>query len=209
MLRAMPKRSAAHLSQRRDQILDAALGCFIQEGFHKTSMADVIAASGLSAGSVYRYFPSKRALIRACAEVYLAQVGPGLTAMADQQPPASPAEAIGAIVRTALDVGQQRGIELMHLGVAIWAESTRDPELRALLHAYYSAMRAQLATLVRAWQTQAGLPPGMDPDAFAGVLFALAPGFVVQSITLGDDALELEPYVEAIQELILARSQRS
>src|SRR4051812_18010167 len=61
----MPKMSEAHLTARRDQILVAAMERFADGGFHATGMAEVIAASGLSAGAVYRYFASKEELIRA------------------------------------------------------------------------------------------------------------------------------------------------
>ena len=64
----MPKVTDAHLAARREQIIEAAMTRFAEGGFHSTGMAEVIAATGLSAGAVYRYFPSKEALIRAIVE---------------------------------------------------------------------------------------------------------------------------------------------
>ena len=49
----MPKVSEQHREARRDQIVDAALRCFSRKGFQRTSMADIIAESGLSAGAIY------------------------------------------------------------------------------------------------------------------------------------------------------------
>jgi AcrR family transcriptional regulator len=34
------------LEQRREQIIQAALGCFIERGFHQTGMRDIAAAAG-------------------------------------------------------------------------------------------------------------------------------------------------------------------
>ncbi|HEY3480630.1 MAG TPA: helix-turn-helix domain-containing protein, partial [Streptomyces sp.] len=65
----MPKVSEEHKESRRRQIIDAAWVCFARNGFHKTSMPDVFAEAGLSAGAVYRYFSGKEALIAAIAEV--------------------------------------------------------------------------------------------------------------------------------------------
>ena len=64
----VPRVSEAHLAARRQQILDAARTCFLRNGFHQTSMQDVIREAGLSVGAVYRYFPSKNDLITALAE---------------------------------------------------------------------------------------------------------------------------------------------
>ena len=58
----MPKISAAHEQQRREQILHAAMACFARQGYHATSMDDVVRESGLSVGAIYSYFPSKEEL---------------------------------------------------------------------------------------------------------------------------------------------------
>jgi len=51
----------------RSRVLAAALRCFSQRGFSGTSLADIESEAGLSpgAGSTYRHFPSKRAMLEA------------------------------------------------------------------------------------------------------------------------------------------------
>src|ERR1700750_3515130 len=63
----MPKISQAKRDARQQQILDAALACFSENGFHQTGMADIVRRSGLSHGAVYLYFQSKDDLIEALA----------------------------------------------------------------------------------------------------------------------------------------------
>ncbi len=46
----------------------------IEQGFHKTTMADVIRESGLSAGAVYGYFKSKEEIVAAIADDALSAV---------------------------------------------------------------------------------------------------------------------------------------
>src|SRR5512140_961015 len=55
-------------SDRRDDILEAAERCFVRSGFHQTSMQDICAEAGMSAGNLYRYFPSKEAIIAGICE---------------------------------------------------------------------------------------------------------------------------------------------
>ena len=56
------------VSDRRCQILDAALVCFAKHGFHQTSMHDISAEAGISVGLIYRYFENKEAVISAMAD---------------------------------------------------------------------------------------------------------------------------------------------
>ena len=63
----MPKVTAAYREARRDEIIDAALRAFAAKGFQGTSMADVIAEAGLSAGAIYGHFAGKKELFAAVA----------------------------------------------------------------------------------------------------------------------------------------------
>jgi AcrR family transcriptional regulator len=48
--------------ERKAQIYEAALACFGRQGYHRTTMDDIVAESGLSKGSLYWYFDSKKDL---------------------------------------------------------------------------------------------------------------------------------------------------
>lgn len=52
-------------AQRPDEILNAALEVFVAKGFDGARMDDVAAAAGLSKGSIYLYFDSKVAMLKA------------------------------------------------------------------------------------------------------------------------------------------------
>ncbi len=57
--------------QRPAEILDAALDCFVARSFAATRVEDLAAAAGVTVGTVYRYFPSKDALVAALVERHL------------------------------------------------------------------------------------------------------------------------------------------
>lgn len=54
--------------RRRDEIVTAARQCVVRHGFHAASMAQVAQAAGMSVGQIYRYFPSKEAIVHAIVE---------------------------------------------------------------------------------------------------------------------------------------------
>ncbi len=47
------------VKKRRRQIVDAAVGLFVDKGFHKTTTRQIAAAAGFSIGSLYEYVGSK------------------------------------------------------------------------------------------------------------------------------------------------------
>lgn len=58
------KRQEARLTQ----VLDAAVQCFIEDGFHNTSMNKLAQKAGMSVGHIYHYFENKDAVIKALIE---------------------------------------------------------------------------------------------------------------------------------------------
>lgn len=56
---------ATDRAQRRDAILDAALECFVDRGFHGTAVPMVAEKAGIATGTLYHYFASKDVLVNA------------------------------------------------------------------------------------------------------------------------------------------------
>ncbi|MCC3359385.1 TetR/AcrR family transcriptional regulator [Bacillus sp. REN16] len=60
-----PKVSKEHLKQRRAKILEAATQVFIEHGYERTTMKDVMDAANVSRGGLYQYFSNKEDLYEA------------------------------------------------------------------------------------------------------------------------------------------------
>lgn len=58
------------VSDKREAILDAALELFVERGFYGTAVPEIADRAGVGAGTIYRYFDSKEALVNA---IYRAQ----------------------------------------------------------------------------------------------------------------------------------------
>ena len=56
-------------AERRQRILEAAERAFVRHGFHATTMQHVADEAGMSAGNLYRYFPSKEAIVEGLCEL--------------------------------------------------------------------------------------------------------------------------------------------
>jgi AcrR family transcriptional regulator len=76
---------------RRTQILDAALSCFLERGYLATSIADIRKASGASTGSIYHFFANKGALARALLDQAVAGWSGAASSALDAEAPAEKA----------------------------------------------------------------------------------------------------------------------
>jgi AcrR family transcriptional regulator len=54
---------AEHVAQQEQAVFEAAIGLFVERGYHEVSLADVAAAVGLKRNSLYRYFPDKAHIV--------------------------------------------------------------------------------------------------------------------------------------------------
>src|ERR1700759_850659 len=139
----MPKVTQQYRPARRAQILGAARRCFLRDGFHSTSMQDLFAEAGLSAGAVYRYFASKDEVIVAIAEQNMREV----LAMMREGAEGTPGRSLGEVMAGLMGLVQARDSDgdLGGTAVLVWAEALRNPLLARQLPAVLAKMGAELA----------------------------------------------------------------
>jgi AcrR family transcriptional regulator len=185
----VPRVSAEHLAARRQQILDAARVCFAHNGFHQTSMQDVIRAANLSVGAVYRYFPSKNDLITALAEEIIDELSTLFDALAAEQPPPSIVTVMTRATDFALANSGPDGV--LRMAIQIWSESLRDPGLAVIVGRVYRRLRDVMVTFAERAKAAGSLPADADPLAVGSVLFALMPGYAVQRVLIDEPPHEV------------------
>jgi len=196
----MPRVSDEHLAARRQQILDAAYTCFSRNGFHNTSMQDVIAEANLSVGAVYRYFKSKNDLITAIAEGALEGAEDVFAELVKHEPPLPLAEAMDRALGFADSQTGPRGA--LRIAIQVWAESLRDPSLAAFVADKYSHFRGLFTALARRAQEAGELPPDADTEAIGAALFGMIPGFALQRILANGP--DKKAYADALRVLLKA-----
>ena len=152
---------------------------FSRNGFHATSMDDVIAATGMSSSAVYRYFRSKEELIDATADEGLALVRDIFTAVLDADPLPGPAEVLDVIVAEVRSRAENPDYDLSRIAIQTWAEALRRPSLHDRASALYQETRDRLGELARRWQADGRLPVATDPESVAATVFALMHGLIV------------------------------
>lgn len=195
----MPKVSDAHREARREEIVAAALRALAVKGYPRTSMADVIAESGLSAGAIYGYFPGKQELFVAVAQSLLGGRRDELAARVRSGPPPSPGEALSLLLRGLL----ASGIDAQVL-VQVWGEATTEPDIRRVVNESVATLRAALGDALRAWFAghPEHAPEGVEAAAerLLPVMLALAQGFLIQRSIFDD--FDDEAYLATVRDVL-------
>ncbi len=182
----MPKVTDEHRLARRQQIVAAARRCVIEEGFHKTTMADVIRESGLSAGAVYGYFKSKEEIVAAIAEDALSAVDELFQKILATEAPLSPLAALEGALNHVVSVAERPGGDVTRVAVQAWAEALRNPAIMETAQSKYTQLRAHFEDVARRAQADGTVDADTDPRHIAQVLFGFLPGFILQRLLLGD-----------------------
>jgi AcrR family transcriptional regulator len=195
----MPKISASQRDARRNKVLDAALACFSENGFHQTGIADIVRRSGMSHGAVYGYFQSKDDIIEALADDRHAAEAV-LNRAAGQTD--DPVEALHALVRGyARSLTDPAGEARRRVGVHGWSEALRNRRVHARIVGGIEIPRLLIVGLVEQAQRIGKLPNNLNADAIARSLIALFQGLTLQA-TWGE-AIDVEACVGAVEHMLL------
>jgi TetR/AcrR family transcriptional regulator, transcriptional repressor of aconitase len=199
----MPRVTEGYLQSRRRQIMDAAITCFAREGFHRTTMQDIVGETGLSAGAIYRYFRAKEDIVAAiAAEHHAAEAA----AFAEVSTSDDVAAALRRLVHVSLgrlaDPAEQ---QWRRVTVQVWGEALRNDRVMGIVRSGLDEPVAILAALFRRGQRDGRLPQELDPDGAARVCASIFHGLVLQQAW--DPKLDVDAYIAAVLALIEALVQ--
>ncbi len=187
----------AHRQARRRQILDAAVECFAREGFHRTTMAEIIAESGMSTGAIYLYFPGKDDIVEAIAEErHAVETSIVTAALGNPDTRAALHDLAGAYFEWLSEPGEQPRRRVL---VQVWAEALRNERVALTIQAGVD-QRRPLAAFLHDRQLLGHINPAPDPDALSRAMLSLILGFVLQQAW--DPAIDLNAYRAVLDAMI-------
>jgi AcrR family transcriptional regulator len=196
MRQANPQRH----SDRRTEILDAAERCFARAGFHRASMQDICGEASMSAGNLYRYFPSKEALIAGICERNRAEAVESFS-LVDSAP-----EFFDGLACLARHHLVDRSDDEVSLCAEIMAESRRHPEIAKLYQGIENDIKDRIAAMLKRAAGRGEIRNDVDIDAVASVLMVLGDGMSWRrSVDPGFDAETALPMILKMVHCLLAK----
>lgn len=172
----MPPQSD-NAADRRQQILHAAMVCFAKCGFHQTSMHNISEEAGISVGLIYRYFPSKEAVIGALAEEHKKELH-DLLERARLAPTLLDSLEILLTAHCCEDNPQ------MHCAfvVDLFAEAGRNPSIANLVRDVLETGMAGVTDVIARAPEMRDPPHGLTPREVTELIFATARGSMMRDV---------------------------
>ena len=158
-------------SDRRTEILDAAERCFARSGFHQASMQDICGEAAMSAGNLYRYFPSKEALIAGICERNRAEAVESFS-LVDEAPDFF--EGLAELARHHLV--DRSDIEVGSVRRDHGREPASPRHLQALSRRSKTTSKTRIAAMLKRAAERGEIRADLDVDAAASVLMVLGDG---------------------------------
>ena len=183
-------------ARTREQIVERAAALFNQHGYHGASISDVMAATGLEKGGIYRHFSSKEELALAAFAYATDKMKERFTsAMAGKESALERLRAIiGVYARIPTDPPVPGGCPI--LNAAVEADDD-NPELKAEAQRVLNGLKQALRSIVRTGQERGELRDDLDVEAFTHIFIAQLEGAIMLAKLYGTQA----PMRHAVQHL--------
>ena len=182
-------KGSSHASKetRREQLLDAAISCFGEFGYHGTTIDSIAAEAGLSKGSVYRFFKSKDELLFAILDSWESKRE---TSFENDWSKKSPLEQLRQICRaSAYQMAEHRSL------LGVWFDFFRHEEAKARMRQTHHAWRKKLSNIIRK-----GIADGSIKDVSAtkaaDSILAMLEGFFVMAFV--DEEFQMKRRFDAM-----------
>ena len=173
-----------YLLQRKIEILAAAQAVFVRHGFERSTMQAIADEAGISAGAIYRYFPSKESLITTVCTA----AASGYMSAFDIEGGHDGRETLIRGGRSIWDVlfGPE-GDDALCLTVETTISGFRDPEvIGAHLREQMAGEVDRLTEIVEGAQRDGSLAADLDSRALGTLLLAVTQGTHVLNGQLQD-----------------------
>jgi TetR/AcrR family transcriptional regulator, repressor for uid operon len=195
----LPGKRAENREVQVQRVLEAAKKCFVRSGFRGASMHDICREADMSPGALYRYFPSKEAIIEAIAEnnrredmAFLAQMGSGPTVID------------GFMTAVMAHIRHVHATGMGPLFTEIKAESMRNETVRRCCYESEAQVIAAFGSFIETATKQGLLNPIADIKTLIPVMMAVGEGLIFSDLPeQGVDADKLEPFLRALAEAYL------
>ncbi|MEK0165701.1 TetR/AcrR family transcriptional regulator [Phaeobacter sp. A36a-5a] len=164
-------------AKRRQQILEAAVRCFLETGYHQTGVRDIATRAGVSLGNLYNHFPGKHDVLVEIAALERQELSPFIDALTQARPPLKLLDSFVKSYAKYLAVPEN-----VILGLEITSEAIRKPDIARLFLDNRNALIAALAKVIERGMSTDDMRRDLDPEGTAQMIVDLIEGSAYRSV---------------------------
>ncbi|UWR66583.1 TetR/AcrR family transcriptional regulator (plasmid) [Phaeobacter inhibens] len=164
-------------AKRRQQILEAAIMCFLETGYHQTGVRDIANRAGVSLGNLYNHFPGKHDVLVEIAALERTELAPFIDGLAQPRAPMKLLENFVKAYAKYLAVPEN-----VILGLEITSEAIRKPDIARLFLANRNALVVALAKVLERGTNAGEMRGQLAPDDTAQMIVELIEGSAYRSV---------------------------
>lgn len=203
---ATTRSKRASTKTRQMQIIQAAMQCFQRKGYENTTIDDIAAEYGLSKGSIYWYYPSKKDILMAVFHHMVSQLFTEYASLVSS--PISPRQKLIQMVHLMAQM-LLRNYESYRPFMVLMSVAYEDDELRSMSASLYEQAEEMMAEILQQGE-KAGEFIVPNKRLTTSLMIATAEGLFTRQILLHDLNLEeIEREAENIIEHFLPSVNRT
>ena len=186
-------------AERKEQIYQAALACFNSKGYYQTTMDDIVAESGLSKGTLYWYFDSKKALFIALLADFMEPLNQEWTAVTSD-----PLMSVVDKLKASMTLFRNQITEMVHFfGIVMeaWTQTHFDEDVQRLSREMYQPYLALMNEILEEGVAKGELSVE-DTRATSAVILTMFDGLTL-AIGMGILDQDTESLLDAAERLVL------
>ena len=162
-----------------EEVLSKALDAFWLHGYDATSMSDLMEATGLAKGSLYKGYGDKKSLFMRALDSYLLHANAGLSEAAVSN--GSGREALERIFAGVIDMSTCAGVRRGCFSVNSTNElAPHDAEVRKRLRMNTQQKEMTIAAVIRRGAADGSLRKNLDPEVTASYVTTVMNGLQVR-----------------------------
>ncbi|AHD11572.1 TetR/AcrR family transcriptional regulator [Phaeobacter gallaeciensis] len=164
-------------AKRRQQILEAAIMCFLETGYHQTGVRDIANRAGVSLGNLYNHFPGKHDVLVEIASLERAELVPFIDGLAQPRAPMKLLENFVRAYAKYLAVPEN-----VILGLEITSEAIRKPDIARLFLDNRRELVVALAKILERGRNAGDMRSQLAPNETAQMIVELIEGSAYRSV---------------------------
>jgi AcrR family transcriptional regulator len=182
----LPADALSKAELRREMILAAARQIFMRKGFELATMQDVATACDMSPGNLYRYFPSKAAIIEGLVEHDRKAVAAKFEILANVE------DMVSGFEQLARTYFKEEAAKDAGLTLQIWAAASRTPELRDICSNNECTIQGHLMAFFSTAQERGRIASEVNPELLCSLVMSLSEGLIHKAALMPEFDIDRE-----------------